>query len=232
MFTFLHAADLHLDAPVAAVTGRHLPAATVEALRARRSWPGTRSSTPPSPTASTSWCWPAASTPGPSTACGPSSASATGWPGSTPPASGRSWCSATTTPPLRVDRHRRLARGHPRLRRLAAHRPAGRVGHLRGRWGDRHHPRREQPGPGPARRHRGPLPPSPARGSTSGCCTWATAPAACRSPSSPAAASATGRSAAPAPPRSTPASPGSSSPAPCRAATPNQPTGADRAPSW
>ena len=33
MFTFLHAADLHLDAPVAAVTGRHLPAATVEALR-------------------------------------------------------------------------------------------------------------------------------------------------------------------------------------------------------
>jgi DNA repair exonuclease SbcCD nuclease subunit len=33
MFTFLHAADLHLDAPVASVTARHLPAATVEALR-------------------------------------------------------------------------------------------------------------------------------------------------------------------------------------------------------
>lgn len=33
MFTFLHAADLHLDAPVASVTARDLPSSTVEALR-------------------------------------------------------------------------------------------------------------------------------------------------------------------------------------------------------
>ena len=33
MFTFLHAADLHLDAPVASVMARDLPAGAAEVLR-------------------------------------------------------------------------------------------------------------------------------------------------------------------------------------------------------